>query len=471
MSVIRFLASSLSLSIPVLLRMLPIFLMTGLVLFGAVTALIDYPGYLVFGIAVVFFPLIAFLSLCAIRAGLVHRRQSRGPELSRLVRKSLLLGLVQAGLFTFYIVLAVGAVAMTLRPASLAEWGALGTRVRENQSAGASALEVIWQLSPLLLSALIGASLIYASVYVAFSVPFAAHGASAGVNGPRHEFLFGLGRRFLPLSCVMVLSAIIYYGLPPILFAAILKSAPIDFGSLFVEGIWRSDNLSVALYLGSIALLNFWLWCWFGAASAVAYIDVRDHIEEEHQIAMGAIRATAGPKTDLAELMRSRTERLRSASAVPTATIGTFDDIDDPVEPQQLATDDLFEDVVADDLPAAREALVPEQDPLSPEEIEERFRNRFGSDSGSGLRGDLSNALREAADLEAAPAEEANEPVPIDPASLITTDMTGALESELVPPVEPDLHEAVPESEDAPEWLRKYMGRNADKTIFGKDKD
>ena len=147
-----------------------------------------------------------------------------------------------------------------------------------------------------------------------------------------------------------------------------------------------------------------------------------------------------------------------------------FDDMDEPVLAATSADDDLFEGVAPVSVVEAdpHAPLVLEPEPLSNEQMEERFQSRFGNETGSALRTDLSSALRDAAAIEAPPAGS-DELDAVDPATLIPAEGAVALEPELVPPVVPDLHEAVPESDDAPEWLRKYMGNNADKTIFGED--
>ncbi len=470
MSLTRFLASSLSLSFPVLLRMLPIFIMTGVILFGAVYALLDYPGYLFFAAAIAFFPLLAFLFICSIRAGLVHRRQSRGPELAKLVRKSLLVGAIQAGLGIFYAVLSLGAIALTLRPQSLGAWRDLQTTFEAGKDAGQSELETLMSLNPAAVYALLAAFLIYLAIYVALSVPIAAHSASAAVNGPRHEFFFGLGRKFVPLTIVGLISVAVSYIGPVVLAAAVFQSVPVDFTAMMADELWSSANIPVAIYLGGYGLLTAWTSSFYGAACAVAYIDVRDHLEQEHQIAMGSILANTGPQTDLAEMMRERTARLRAAAPKAVPLSGAFDDIDEPVMAASPADDDLFEGVAPISVVEAdpHAPLVLEPEPLSDEQLEERFQSRFGNETGSALRTDLSSALREAAAIEAPPvgSEELDT---VDPASLIPAAGAVALEPEQVPPVEPDLHEAVPESDDAPEWLRKYMGNDADKTIFGED--
>ena len=304
MSLTRFLASSLLLSFPVLLRMLPIFIVTGVVVFGAVYALIDYPRYLVFVAAIAFFPLMAFLFICSIRAGLVHRRQSRGPELAKLVRKSLLIGAIQAGLGIFYAVLSLGAVAITLRPQSLGEWRDLQKTIEAGKAAGQTELATLMSIDSLTVYALLAALMIYLAIYVALSVPIAAHSASAAVNGPKHEFFYGVGRKFVPLSIVGLISVAVSYVGPLVLAAIIFKSVPIDYTAMMANGLWSSANIPVAMYLGGYGLLAAWTSSFYGAACAVAYVDVRDHIEQEHQIAMGTILASAGPQTDLAEMMR-----------------------------------------------------------------------------------------------------------------------------------------------------------------------
>ncbi len=450
--------------------MLPIFIMTGVLVFGAVYALIDYPVYLLFASAIAFFPLMAFLFICSIRAGLVHRRQSRGPELAKLVRKSLLIGLVQAGLGLFYVVLSAGALALTLRPQSLREWQDLAVTMQTGEAAGQSDMQVLWAISPAAVYGLLAALLIYLMIYVALSVPIAAHSASAAVNGPKHEFFYGLGRKFVPLAIMGLITAAISYIGPTLLATLTLKSASIDYPSILVNGIWNADNIPLAIYLGGYALLTAWMSSLYGAACAVAYIDVRDHIDEEHQIAMGAILATAGPKTDIAEMMRERTARLRAATPVAPPNKGSFDDMDEPVIAALAADAGLFEGVAPVSIvePDPHAPLMLEPTPLSTEQMEERFQSRFGNETGSALRNDLSSALREAAEMEAPPAG-AEELDPVDPANLIPAEGAVALEPEQVPPVEPDLHEAVPESDDTPEWLRKYMGNGADKTIFGED--
>ncbi len=453
--------------------MLPIFLMTGIVVFGTISALSKYPGYLIFVTVLAIFPLTAFLSICAIRAGLVHRRESRGPELAKLVRKSWQLGLIQAGLFAFYVALTLGAVAATLRPASFAEWKELFATLEATNASNFSLLSAIWAMNPALLVGFGGAFFVYCVAYVALSIPFAAHGANAAVNGPKHEFFYGIGRKFLPLFIVLLICLLIYFGLPPVLYALILKSTPVNFAALSENGLWQSGNMPVAMYFGATTLMNFWLWSWYSAATAVAYIDVRDHIEEEHQIAMGSIRASAGPATDLAALMRERSDRLRARATVAdlTSVTGAFGDIDEPVQHDQRDADDLFEGMapVADVSEEVPLVLEPQQE-LSPEEVEERFRERFGGDNASALRVDLSAALRDAAAMETAPRQRAEDRAAISPENIVPGEITAPLDPEQVPAVEPDAHEAVPENDDAPEWLRKYMGKDADTTIFGPDK-
>jgi hypothetical protein len=342
--------------------------------------------------------------------------------------------------------------------------------MQTGEATGQSDVQILWGINPAAVYALLAALLIYLFIYVALSVPIAAHSASAAVNGPKHEFFYGLGRKFVPLAIVGLITAAISYIGPILLATLTLKSVPIDYASILVNGIWNAENIPLAIYLGGYALLTAWMSSWYGAACAVAYVDVRDHIEEEHQIAMGAILANAGPKTDIAEMMRERTARMRAAAPVAVPNKGAFDDMDEPVLAAVAADVDLFEGVAPVSIvePDPHAPLVLEPEPLSTEQMEERFQTRFGNETGSALRTDLSSALREAAEMEAPPvgSEELDT---VDPANLITAKGAVPLEPEQVPPVEPDLHEAVPESDDTPEWLRKYMGNDADKTIFGED--
>jgi hypothetical protein len=486
---IRFLASSLALSIPVLLRMLPIFAATGVIVFGAVSGLINHPGYLLFVAAITTFPLMAFLQICAIRAGLVHRRQSRGPELGILVRKSLYLGLVQAALFIFYAILLLGVMALAFDPQTMGEWKDSADVMQQASASPAGLLATLWGLDPLLFAGFVLSLLIYSAAQVALGVPFAAHGAAAAVNGPRHEFLYGIGRKFVPLALVGLLGAVLGWAAGPFLDRAFLGAAGAGATAVPEGGIFQAAYAPVAAWIASKALLGAWTFSWFAAACAVAYVDVRDTIEAEFQETLGAIRASAEPPADIAGMMRERNERLRRVAPAAAAAPAAFDafeteeaEAEIPREmPEPLALGDPVpaeEDEeprmpYPEDEVAERGDIAPEDErkvtgDLTQDEVEARFSSRFGGEQGSGLRDDIAAALREAAHERTGSDEDG---VPGDmPASEVLPGVAGAaLEAEQIPPVVPDLHESAPEGEDVPEWMRKYLGSDGDRTLFGDD--
>lgn len=466
MSLIRFLASGLALSFPILIGMIPIVLVFALLGFGAVSGLRNHPYYLAFVVIIVFVPLTSFLQLAAMSAGLMYRKQSRAPDLGRLIKKTWIIAGVQLAMALFYLALTLGSTAIILRPRSFDDWTGLGAALGPRADGSEATILDLAAYSMPLAVALITSSLIYAVLWVLLAIPFVAHAAGTASHGPRYEFFYGIGRKFFPLLLSFILIAVVQWAFGRFIRPQIMASLPTGDDIAFSFAAFRQP----LMWIGAAVLFQLWCFCWWAASAVQAFIDVRDQIEEEYQLELGAIRANTGPQTDIAAMMRERSDRLRQTAAVHNPA-GSFADLDEPVD-SEPAEPPLFDDLAAQAEPESEPEPVdsPSARPMTTEEIEERFRQRFGGAETSGLRTDISSALREAAEIEAPAPEPEVSFDQVRASDLVTSATTPPLEAEQVPPVEPDLHENVPDSEDEPDWLSKYMGAEADANIFGDKK-
>lgn len=467
MPLIRFLASSFALSFPVMLRMLPIFLVTALLVFAAFTALVNYPFYLGLVIFVVAFPLLTFLTICAIRAGLVQRKQSGSPVLGGLVRKSLILGYMLNWMAILFVGLGYVATSLILGASASEEWLEIAGILQTAQANGQSSYAAVAYLSPMLANILVVITVLYYLASAALAVPIAAHCASIGVNGPRHEFFFGIGRKTGFVLAVMLLtSAILYLGML-VITPALARTYP----ALAEYAAGTAGTAAVMPFVEIAAaalLLQIWLFCWVSAACSVAYVQARTEIEEEFQRIMGAILDSAEPQADLRALIRERAEKARLV--LPVSSGGSFDDLDAPAQEEKREDEGLFSDAGAESGQApAPPIFAPSALPANPAEIEERFSSRFGPESGTGLRQDMASALRDAAELE--PVRPDAEPA-IDPVGRndIVPGKTAPVKSKRVSGDKSDLPEEVPESDEPPDWLNKYMGRSKEESKFDDEK-
>lgn len=196
-------------SFPVALRMVPVLIVAVFTAFVLVDQLIEYPVGLIFVAGSIYVPSLMFLYLSAVRAGLVSMGATRAPNLNKMVKttwkvirfqfmlNNLVLGIFGVGgTFLLLYLHAPDVVELWQEGVTvslLTDFQKLTNIINQIPVA----LGLVWIFAISVSAGLIGTSV-------------AAMGAACAENGPNHDMLWGVTRKFMPIF----LTTFLFTGLP-----------------------------------------------------------------------------------------------------------------------------------------------------------------------------------------------------------------------------------------------------------------
>lgn len=258
MGIATFIFRSLKLSVPVALRMLPIILLSLVAVALFYNLMTSSPVIFFVVMAAAYLPLLVFLFVCAVRAGLMSLRATAPVDLKRLgettvrvMRFNFMLNNVIVG------VIGVGVAVLSV----LVLQPGLIRRAREGfELETLSDLEDIFIFAgqfPLFVLPIIGLGACISIAANGSSV--AAASASAAARGPNHDLLFGLARQFPQLFCLGLLIVFLPLCLMQF-YAGGLRATLAD-----------AFALGLPLYVGGPLYLG-WAVCAIAAGMSMAYV-------------------------------------------------------------------------------------------------------------------------------------------------------------------------------------------------------
>ena len=282
MSLPRFTARALILSLSVSWRMIPILAVAAFVAYLLADMLLEYILAFVLVIAVVYVPAMLFLYLCAVRAGLVALRASGPPDIKqllfgtwRLMRFQFMLNNLILGLFGF------GGTVFVLMIFAPDLWQLL------SEGVGMETLMDVPLMVDLLNQVPVGLNIVWAfalSVSAALlGTSIASTGASCAVGARANDLLWGFSRQFGKIFAVAFLVLVV----PAVGLCLYLGGPFSSLWAYFTLPLWV--NLIHQLYF-------FWAICVICAAQALAYVqtceDNDQHKAEQESEMFGTVYAS-----------------------------------------------------------------------------------------------------------------------------------------------------------------------------------
>lgn len=297
MRTLSFIFRSFLVSLLVGLRMIPILIAVGFVLYLIVDFLADQPVALLFVFAIINIPLSIFLFLCAVRCGLVQIRASGPPVVKLLINITLKFMRFNLPVYILCVtVIGVGGSLLLVKFSVPHVWETLFQDFR---------MSMITRPTQLLEAIINVPMLIIPTFALANAVAIAVMGTNIGAlchtaayKGPNHDQIWGLAAQFTRL----LLLGLLVLVLPWILIIANFGNPLVGIGAL----ILLSDQFFLALNA-----YNIWTYCVMAAGMAIAYAYTLEDLERNKIMEQAEFDGPVFERDDLRELRASRQRAMR----------------------------------------------------------------------------------------------------------------------------------------------------------------
>ena len=290
-----FILRSFYLSIFVALRMVPVLIVTGCSLYYVINLFRSELLALIMIVGVIYLPLVMFLYLSALRAGLTALRASGPPILKKLWQGTIRLMRFQFMLSNMvFMLVGIGGTVVFLVTQMPETWDMLRNQLSLKSLLDPEFVSALTARIPMGILVLWAFALSMAAGLIGVSA--AATGAFAAERGPNHDMLWGVTEKFLP---IFVLSAIVLV-VPTAGLVMVLGGPMAGVDSLLALGL--AKLLLIPLYLA-------WAFCVICAGKALAYVQAVKDTDARFQASQDALLGEFVQEDDLRSLRIERQRR------------------------------------------------------------------------------------------------------------------------------------------------------------------
>lgn len=296
-----FLLRSLLYSLPVGLRMIPILLAAGYILFMIATFLESQPVALLFVFAVINIPLSIFIFLCSVRCGLVQMKASGPPMIKKLLGITLKFMRFNLPIYILCIkLIGIGGSIVLVKFLVPEVWNTLFEDFRMSMlTRPLLVLEAIANVPMLIIPIFALANAVAIAV---MGTNIAAMADTAAYKGPNHDQIWGLAAQFTRLLMLGLLVLV----LPWLIVIAQFGNPMVGVGALFL--------MSEEFFIG-LPLYNAWSSCVMAAGMALAYVYTKEDLAEAKILEQAEFDGPQFDRDELRELRASRQKKMLAARA------------------------------------------------------------------------------------------------------------------------------------------------------------